>query len=149
MSERSPYVRPGFLTTRVLNPIVGFLAGRLGLPMKGARVLAVQGRRTGVWRRVPVNPITIGGVRYLVSPRGETEWARNLRASRTARLTFGRATETVRVEELADRDKVPVLRAYLGEWEWAVGRFFDVGAGASEAELRRVAPRHPVFRIVA
>jgi hypothetical protein len=73
---------------------------------------------------------------------------RNIRVSRTARITLGRKTETVQVEEVADREKPPILRAYLKEWAWEVSRFFaGVGADASEADLIRIAPKHPVFRI--
>ena len=144
------YIKPGFFTTSVFNPIVKFLVGRLGVRLKGASVLSVQGRKTGEWRSMPVNPLTFGGQRYLVAPRGETEWVRNIRVSRTARLTHGGKTETVRVEEVADRDKPPILRAYLAEWAWEVGRFFHgVGADASDVELARIAPQHPAFRIIS
>jgi hypothetical protein len=144
------YFKPGFFTARVFNPILKFLAGRLGVNFRGARVLSVQGRKSGEWRSIPVNPLTVEGQRYLVAPRGETEWVRNIRVSRTARLTLGGKTETVRVEEVADRDKAPILRAYLRIWALEVGRFFrGVGADASDAELVRIAPHHPVFRIIA
>ena len=143
------YIKPGFFTTRVFNPTVAFLAARLGLSIKGAQVLSVEGRKTGEWRSTPVNPLSLAGQRYLVAARGETEWVRNIRVSRTARLTLGRKTETVHVEEVPDREKPPILRAYLKEWAWEVGRFFaGVGADASEADLVRIAPGHPVFRIV-
>ncbi len=143
------YIKPGFFTARVFNPAINFLAGRLGLSIKGARVLSVQGRKTGEWRRTPVNPLSFNGRRYLVSPRGETQWVRNIRVSRRARLTLGRKTETVRVEEVADREKPPILRAYLKEWAWEVNQFFGgVGAAASKDDLARSAPKHPVFRIV-
>jgi hypothetical protein len=118
--------------------------------MKGARVLSVRGRTTGAWHSTPVNPLTFAGERYLVAPRGETPWVRNIRAGREARLTLGRRTEAVRVEELADQEKPPVLRAYLKEWAWEVNQFFaGVGPNAPEGELSRIAPKHPIFRIVA
>ena len=142
------YIKPGFFTSRLFNPLVNFLTARLGVSMKGARVLSVQGRKTGEWHSTPVNPLTFGE-RYLVAPRGETQWVRNIRVSRTGRLTLGRKTETVHVEEVADKDKPPILRAYLKEGGWEVGQFFGgVGADASEADLVRIAPKHPVFRIV-
>jgi hypothetical protein len=143
------YVEPGFWTARVFNPALAFLVRRLGVTLKGARVLSVQGRKTGAWHSVPVNPLTLAGQRYLVAPRGETQWVRNLRISRQARLTLGRLTETVRVEEVADGAKPPILRAYLEHWEWEVKRFFDgLGANASDEALGRIASRYPVFRIV-
>ncbi len=144
------YLEPGFFTVRVVNPVVAFLAGRLGLSMKGARVLSVRGRRTGEWHGTPVNPLTVAGRQYLVAPRGETQWVRNIRVSREARLTLGRRTDTIQVEEVADAAKPPILRAYLAEWAWEVNQFFGgVGADASEDVLARIAPRHPVFLIVS
>lgn len=144
------YARPGFFTARLFNPLLSLLAGRLGLNFRGAQVLSVQGRKTGEWRSIPVNPLRHAGQRYLVAPRGETEWVRNLRVSRTARLTFAGTTELVRVEEVRDRDKPPILRAYLERWALETARFFHgARADSPDAELARVAPRHPVFRILA
>jgi F420H(2)-dependent quinone reductase len=143
------YIKPGFFASRLFNPLVNFVTARLGVSMKGARVLSVQGRTTGEWHRTPVNPLTFGGARYLVAPRGQTQWVRNIRVSRTGRLTLGRHTEIVRVEEVSDAAKPHILRAYLSEWGWEVGQFFGgLGADASEAELARIAPKHPVFRII-
>ena len=143
------YIKPGFFTTRVFNPIVSFLAGRLGLSLKGAAVLAVQGRKSGEWRTTPVNPLPFKGQRYLVAPRGETQWVRNIRVSRVGRLTVGGKTERVLVEEVPDQENPPILRAYLKEWAWEVKQFFGgVGADAPDADLLRIAPRHPVFRIL-
>jgi F420H(2)-dependent quinone reductase len=143
------YIKPGFFTARIFNPAVAFLAGRLGLNVKGARMLSVRGRKTGEWHSTPVNPLTFSGQRYLVAPRGETQWVRNIRVSREARLTLGGSTETVRVEEIADTEKPPILRAYLKEWEWEVKQFFaGVGAESSEGDLARIAAEHPVFRII-
>jgi F420H(2)-dependent quinone reductase len=148
MAENA-YIKPGFFTTRIVNPAVAFLARRFGWGMKGARVLSVQGRKTGEWRSTPVNPLTFAGHRYLVAPRGETEWVRNIRVSRTARLSLGRTTETVRVEEVPNSAKPPVLRAYLKEWAWEVNQFFGgVRADATEEDIARIAPKHPVFRVV-
>ena len=143
------YAAPGFFTRRVFDPIVAFLARRLGLSLKGARVLSVRGRTSGEWHDTPVNPLSFAGRRYLVAPRGETQWVRNLRVSGRARLTLGRTTETVAVEEVPDHDKPPILRAYLRAWAWEVKAFFPgVGPDASDDVLARIAPGHPVFRIV-
>jgi F420H(2)-dependent quinone reductase len=143
------FTKPGVFTARVFNPVVAFLA-RLGLGLKGARVLSVPGRTSGRWHSTPVNPLRFAGQLYLVAPRGETQWVRNIRVSRTGRLTLGRQTETVHVEEVADPDKPPILRAYLKEWAWEVSQFFGgVGPDAPEADLVRIAHRHPVFRVVS
>lgn len=144
------YIKPGFLTAKIVNPAVAFLAGRLGVSLKGARVLSVRGRKTGEWHSTPVNPLSFNGQRYLVAPRGETQWVRNIRVSREARLTLGTRSETVRVEEVPDSEKPPILRAYLREWASEVSQFFaGVGPDASEDALARIAAEHPVFRIVS
>ncbi len=132
---------------RLFNAAIAGLA-RVGISLYGSRILAVRGRRSGEWRTVPVNPLDHDGARYLVAPRGETQWVRNLRATGGGELRLGRRSETFRATEVADRDKPPVLRAYLRIWAFEVAAFFDgVGAEAPEEELRRIAPGHPVFRI--
>ena len=143
------YQRPGWFTKHVFNPIVAGLT-RLGVSLVGSRVLEVRGRKSGEWRRTPVNPLTYEGEWYIVAPRGETQWVRNLRASGEGRLRKGLGAEEFRAVELPDGEKVPLLRAYLRKWAWEVGAFFQgVGADASEEELRRIAPLHPVFRVLA
>jgi deazaflavin-dependent oxidoreductase (nitroreductase family) len=117
--------------------------------MAGARVLEVKGRKSGEWRQTPVNPLSFEGERYLVAPRGHTQWVRNLRVSGEGRLA-GRRTEGFTATELTDAEKPALLRAYLKKWKWEVGAFFDgVGAAAPESELQRIAPDHPVFKISA
>ena len=149
MPSRS-YIKPGWFTTNIFNPAVAFLTRRLGVSLKGARLLSVQGRKTGAWHSTPVNPLTFSGQRYLVAPRGETHWVRNIRVSLEARLTLGNTIEAVRVEEIADSEKPPILRAYLKEWAWEVNQFFGgVGPNASDEALARIASNHPVFRIVS
>jgi deazaflavin-dependent oxidoreductase (nitroreductase family) len=133
----------------VFNPAVGGLT-RLGVSVAGSRVLEVRGRKTGEPRRTPVNLLTLDGTRYLVAPRGHTQWVRNLRARNEGRLLLGRRAEGFSAVELADDVKPPILRAYLKRWKWEVGVFFDgVGPDSSEDELRRIAPDHPIFRIEA
>jgi deazaflavin-dependent oxidoreductase (nitroreductase family) len=139
--------RPGWFTAHVFNPLVGLIM-RLGLSLLGSRVLEVRGRSSGEPRRTPVNPLDLEGERYLVAPRGETQWVRNLRASGEGRLLLGRRAEPFHAVELTDAEKPPVLRAYLKRWKAEVGAFFDgTGTDASDAEMARVAPRHPVFRL--
>jgi deazaflavin-dependent oxidoreductase (nitroreductase family) len=141
------YRRPGWFTTHVFNRIIVGLT-RLGVPVWGSRQLAVRGRRSGEWRTTPVNPLTLPEGRYLVAPRGDTQWVKNLRVAGTGELRVGRRTEGFRATELADADKPPVLRGYLARWKAEVGVFFDgVSAKSSDDDLARIAPHHPVFRI--
>ena len=132
----------------LFNSAVGWLTAR-GLSLFGSRVLAVRGRRSGEWRTVPVNLLTHEGARYLVAPRGHTQWVRNLRAAGgTGELRLGRRTEVFVADELADADKPEILRAYLRRWKFEVGVFFDgVDHTASDETLLAIAPGYPVFRL--
>ena len=142
------YVEPGWFTRNVFNRFVAG-ATRAGLSVWGSRVLEVRGRTSGEWRSTPVNLLTIGDTRYLVAPRGVTQWVRNLRVSRDGRLRLGRRTEVFSATEVADDEKVEILRAYLRRWKAEVGVFFNgVSATSSDEEIRAIAADHPVFRIV-
>lgn len=142
------YRKPGWFTRNVFNRAVAGLT-RLGVSVWGSRVLEVPGRKSGEPRRTPVNLLTYEGDQYLVAARGETQWVQNVRANggRLDLLLGGRRSHHV-ATELADADKPAVLRAYLKRWKAEVGVFFDgVSADSSDEELRRVAPRHPAFRL--
>jgi deazaflavin-dependent oxidoreductase (nitroreductase family) len=141
------YQRPGWFTKHVFNRIVAALT-RLGIAVAGSRVLEVRGRSSGEWRRTPVNPLSFEGSRYLVAPRGNTQWVKNLRASGEGRLVVGRRSEPFSAVEVPDQEKVPLLREYLRRWKWESGAFFEgAGADSAEEEVRRIAPDHPIFWI--
>jgi deazaflavin-dependent oxidoreductase (nitroreductase family) len=141
------YQRPGWFTQYVFNPVVAGLT-RLGISVWGSRVLRVRGRTSGEWRSVPVNVLTFKSGRYLVAPRGETQWVKNIRKAGGGELKLGRKTEAISVAELSDDEKPDLLRAYLKRWKAEVGVFFGgVSAKSPEEDLRRIAPDHPVFRI--
>ena len=147
MAQR--YIEPDWFTRNVFNRLVAG-ATRLGISVWGSRVLEVRGRKTGAPRRTPVNLLTLDGARYLVAPRGHTQWVRNLRAAGEGRLLLGRRTERFVATEIPDQEKEPILRPYLRRWKWEVGVFFGgVDADASTEELQRIAPDHPIFRIEA
>lgn len=142
------YVKPTVWDT-AFNSVVGW-STRRGMPMAGSRVLAVRGRSSGEWRTTPVNPLVVDGQRYLVAPRGVTQWVRNLRAAGgRGELRKGKSVEAFTAEEVPDAEKPPVLREYLRVWAWEVGRFFEgVDKASSEARLLEIAPGFPVFRLV-
>ena len=142
------YIKPKS-TASFFNDTVQHLT-RLGVSIYGSRVLAVRGRKSGEWRTTPVNPLRLSdGTRYLVAPRGNTQWVRNLRATGyTGELRKGRKVEPFTATEIADDAKPAVLRAYLKRWKFEVGVFFDgVDAKAPEAKLLEIAPGYPIFRI--
>jgi deazaflavin-dependent oxidoreductase (nitroreductase family) len=141
------YVQPGWFTRHVFNPLVA-LSTRAGVSVWGSRILRVRGRTSGEWRCTPVNLLVVEGQRFLVAPRGVTQWVRNLRVAKSGELQVGRRTEPFDAVEIADGEKVPILRSYLRRWKAEVGVFFDgVGADSPEDELRRIAPNHPVFQV--
>lgn len=148
MDHTSHYREPGRITKAVMNPVVAFMTKR-GLSVWGSRILEVRGRESGVPRRTPVNLLEVEGQQYLVSPRGEGQWVRNVRADggRLA-LLLGRHRDERVAEEVPDAEKAPILRAYLRRWKMEVGVFFDgVTADSSDEDVERIAPRHPVFRL--
>jgi deazaflavin-dependent oxidoreductase (nitroreductase family) len=148
MSDRH-YRAPGWFTRNVFNRSIRGLT-RWGVSVAGSRELRVRGRSSGEWRTTPVNLLTIDDTRYLVAPRGETQWVRNLRAANgSGEFRLGRKIEDFTSTEMTDDAKPAVLREYLRRWKWEVGVFFDgVGPDSSDAELSAIASRHPVFRIV-
>ena len=141
------YQRPDWFSKNVFNPTVAAMT-RLGFSVWGSRVLRVRGRKSDEWRTSPVNLLTFEGKQYLVAPRGHTQWVRNLRVAGEGELLLGSKVQRFKAVEIPDQEKVPILRDYLKRWKFEVGVFFGgVSADSPEAELRRIAPDHPVFRI--
>jgi deazaflavin-dependent oxidoreductase (nitroreductase family) len=146
--ETSPdhYRAPGWVTRQLMNRAIRGLS-RLGVSVRGSHVLEVPGRRTGAIQQVPVNLLDHAGRRYLVAPRGETQWVRNVRANGgRLDLVLGRRRSHIVATELDDAVKAEILRAYLARWKAEVGTFFGgADATSSDAELAAIAHRHPVF----
>ena len=126
------YMRPPLFTRRIFNPI----AMRFGI--SGTRALAVRGRNSGEVHRVPVIPVDVGEVRYLVSPRGETQWARNLRVAGEGELQGRKGTQAFRATELPVAERPPVIAAYRAVAGRAVASFFEKLPDPAD---------HPVFRL--
>lgn len=140
------YKSPDGFTKRVLNPSVAFLT-RLGVSLHGSRVLEVPGRKTGNIQRTPVNLLVLDGNEYLVSPRGEGDWVRNVRANDgDLDVVVGRRRSHRKAEEITDEAKLPILREYLRKWGFEVGMFFEgVKADSPAGDLAAIVPKHPVF----
>jgi deazaflavin-dependent oxidoreductase (nitroreductase family) len=145
------YTRPDFFTKRVMNPLIMLIGRTTGLTMKNTQTLTVRGRTSGAMHSVPVSPLEYeSGERYLVAPRGTTQWVRNIRASGEGQLQLGRKKERITVQEIDDAAKPPILRAYLKVWESEMKKFFEgVGPGSPEDALLAEAIHHPVFKITS
>jgi deazaflavin-dependent oxidoreductase (nitroreductase family) len=140
------YLAPGRMDA-VFNGLVRRLTN-VGISVAGSRELRIVGRKSGQVRKNVVNPLSLDGERYLVAPRGVTAWVRNLRAAGRGELRVGRRHEPFTATEMADADKVPVLRAYLDKWGWEVGRFFPgITEDSSDDELAGIAADFPVFHL--
>jgi deazaflavin-dependent oxidoreductase (nitroreductase family) len=141
------YQAPGWFTRNVFNRIV-VIATRLGISVWGSRELRVVGRKSGEWRKTPVNLLELDGSQYLVAPRGQAQWVRNLRVAGTGELRVGRRVDAFRATEVEGDDKATIIRAYLRRWKMEVGVFFDgVGPDSSADEVRAILDRHPVFKV--
>ena len=140
------YLAPS-LGDRIFNRLAKRLTA-LGLSISGSRELRIVGRTSGQIRTNVVNLLVIDGERYLVAPRGTTEWVRNLRAAGHGELKVGRRVEAFAFDELDDDAKPSILREYLERWAWEVGRFFEgIDAASTDDELLAIAPGFPVFRL--
>lgn len=145
MPER-PRVAGGLLRAGGANRLLLVLVGRLGLPLAGVWVLRTRGRRTGRVHEVPVIPVRVAGAEHLVAPRGTTDWVRNLRAG-GGELRRGRTVRAVTAVPLDEAGRVPVIAAYVTANRRRNGRFFDLPERFTEADVRRIAARHPVLRL--
>ncbi len=138
------YDEPG-RAARAGNVLIRRLA-ELGISIAGTRALRVRGRTTGKFRGVVVNVLTVDGVDYLVSTRGNTQWARNVRAAGVAEVGPRWRRRQRRATEVADPAKPELLRQYLGKWYWEVkGHVAGLSPASSDDELWAAAPSIPVF----
>ena len=129
------------------NAVIRWLA-ELGISIAGTRALHVRGRTTGKRRAVVVNVLAVDGVDYLVSPRGNTQWARNVRAAGGVEVGPRWRRRSRRASELPDSAKPELLRRYLGRWYWEVkGHIAGLTPDSDDAHLRAAAPSIPVFAL--
>jgi len=140
------YDRPD-AAARAFNAMVRRLA-EIGIGIAGTRALRVRGRRSGVVRSVVVNVLRVDGVDYLVSPRGNTQWARNARAAGVVELGPRWHRTPISVTEVADEAKPALLKRYLDKWHWEVkGHSAGLTPQSSAEQLRAAAPAIPVFAL--
>jgi len=143
------YQAPGWFTRNVFNRAVSGLT-KLGISVKGSRVLAVRGRKSGEWRTVPVNLLVLDDHQYLVAPRGVTAWVQNIRVAGGGELHLGKKVQPFTATEITGPAAVPVLREYLRRWKWEVGQFFSgTGPDSTDEQLLAIVGDHPVFEVMS
>ena len=140
------YHRPTTLT-QLLNRTMGWLAS-LGLTPSDTVTLEVKGRRSGAVRSTVVTWVEHERTRYLVSPRGESEWVRNVRAAGGEAAIRRRGRRNVRLEEVPAEQRAPIIKAYLGKTAMATKQHFGIDPKAELAEFEAISGRHPVFRVI-
>ncbi|MEO8457666.1 MAG: nitroreductase/quinone reductase family protein [Chloroflexota bacterium] len=138
------YARPsGF--TKAMNSVFAWM-GAHGIGQKKTVKLEVKGRKSGQMRAVAVNTIDVNGQRYLVAPRGDTEWSRNARVNPDAVITRGKP-ENVTLTEVPVNERAPIIQAYLRENAIVTKREFGVDPKADINVFEEIADKHPVFKV--
>jgi deazaflavin-dependent oxidoreductase (nitroreductase family) len=136
-------------SARAANALIRWLA-ELGISIAGTRSLRVRGRKSGKLRGVVVNVLTVDGVDYLVSPRGTTQWVRNVRAAGVVEVGPRWRRRRVRTTEVADPAKADLLRRYLDRWYWEVkGHIAGLTPHSGDDEIHAAAPSIPVFALAS
>jgi deazaflavin-dependent oxidoreductase (nitroreductase family) len=126
------YLKPPAFTRHLANPLA------MRLNARGVATLTVVGRRTGDLRKVPVIPVEVSRSRYLVSPYGESDWVRNLRAAGKGELSSKGQTEVFHASEVPIEQRGAIIARYREVAGSAVGGYFT----------RLPDPKdHPVFKL--
>ena len=145
MNSTRPFRQPNPFE-RLFNRFFGLLVGwGIGLPHN--YLVQVQGRKSGRIYSTPVDVLDFQDKRYLVAPRGETQWVRNARVTGQVWLKKGRSRQQYALRLLEDREKPEVLKEYLNRYKTTVQRYFSVPAGAPLEAFSGIAPRYPVFEL--
>ena len=136
------------LAARAGNELIRWLA-EAGISIAGTRALRVRGRKTGKRRGVVINLLTVDGRGFIVSPRGNTQWARNARAAGAVEMGPRWRSRDVRIAEVADDDKPLLLKRCLDRWYWEVkGHVGGLTPHSTVDEMRAAAPAIPVFELL-
>ncbi len=145
-SSSLPVFREPSAGEKVFNRAFGFLVG-LGLGMRHNYLLQVRGRKTGRVYSTPVNVLEMHGKRFLVAPRGRTQWVRNAEATGEVALKRGRSTQKFRLRSIPESERPQILKEYLERCATTVQRYFSVPAGSPREGFAPLAAAYPVFEL--
>ena len=132
---------------RVFNRIFGFLVG-LGLGFSYNYLLQVRGRKSGKIYSTPIDLLELSGKRFLVAPRGHTQWVRNAEAAGEVTLKKGSKRERFGLRALSDEEKPEILKAYLDQFRREVQTYFPVPAGSPAEAFRGLLQSYPAFELI-
>src|SRR5712692_10275950 len=142
MSSTLPAFRAPSAAERVFNRIFGFVVG-LGLGFSYNYLLQVRGRKSGKIYSTPIDLLELGGKRFLVAPRGHTQWVRNAEAAGEITLKKGKSRQRFGLRALSDQEKPEILKAYLDRFKREVQGYFPVPAGSSVEAFRELVQSYP------
>jgi hypothetical protein len=148
MNSTLPVFREPTAIERIFNRVFGFLVG-IGLPFAHKYLLLVRGRQSGKLYATPVNLLEMKGKRFLVAPRGRTQWARNAEAAGEVTLKKGSTRLKFRLQAVVETEKPEILKFYLDNFKSEVQRYFPVAAGSPVGSFVEVAENYPVFELAA
>jgi deazaflavin-dependent oxidoreductase (nitroreductase family) len=132
---------------RVFNRIFGFAVG-LGLGFPYNYLLQVRGRKSGKIYSTPIDLLELGGKRFLVAPRGHTQWVRNAEAAGEVTLKKGGKRLKLGLRALSDQEKPEILKAYLDQFRREVQRYFPVPADSPAEAFRELVQSYPAFELI-
>ena len=133
---------------RFFNRAFGVLVG-LGLGVPHTYLVQVRGRKTGKIFSTPIDLLELNGKRFLVAPRGRTQWVRNAEAAGEVMLKKGRRRQRYRIRAIPDSDKPEILKTYVDRFKTTVQRYFPVPAGSAPQAFVEIARNYPVFELLA
>jgi deazaflavin-dependent oxidoreductase (nitroreductase family) len=148
----APAFREATPFEKLFNRAFGFLVG-LGLGLRHNYLLQVRGRKSGRVYSTPINLLVVGAMhaaakRYLVAPRGRTQWVRNAEAAGEITLKKGSERRKFRLRPIPDSEKPEFLKMYLERFTPTVQRYFPIKAGAPVEAFRDIARNYPVFELI-
>lgn len=147
MSSTLPAFREPTPVEKLFNRALGFLIG-LGIGPAYIYLLEVRGRKSGKLYTTPVDPLDLQGKRFLVAPRGRTQWVRNAEAAGEIALRRGSKRQKFRLRAIPESDRPPILKAYLDKYQREVQRYFSVPAGSPPEAFAEVSSNYPVFELL-
>jgi deazaflavin-dependent oxidoreductase (nitroreductase family) len=148
MNANLPVFREPTTVEKIFNRVFGFLVG-IGGGFSYNYLLEVRGRKSGKLFSTPVNLLELKGKRFLVAPRGRTQWVRNAEAAGEITLKKGRTRLRFRLRELSDAEKPEILKAYLDTFKREVQTYFPVPAGSPAEAFSGLLAGYPAFELLA
>jgi deazaflavin-dependent oxidoreductase (nitroreductase family) len=147
MSSDLPVFREPTSGEKAFNRVFGFLVG-IGIGFSYNYLLRVRGRKSGKLYSTPINLLERSGKRYLVAPRGRTQWVRNAEAAGEVTLKKGKALQNFRLRAVSDEEKPELLKVYLDNFKSEVQRYFPVAAGSPAEVFAALTSSYPVFELI-